>query len=120
MVLLLMKEVINTKYEKDLIEKTEDKDNLNVGVAEFEKILAKFNVLDVINTTFENKQRNLTQKIKNELILKPKIILTEWDDILNELKKTYTILNTLDKKMKHDRHKQLGFPLPKLNMKCFR
>ena len=120
--------MIKNGYASQLIMKVEEKsddnnsnvvnDNNNEKLNEyFNTVLAKYQVLDIIDMIYQNKNKNISQMLlKDNINDTQKLNSINWDNLMEELRKEYTLLNKLASKMKHPRHVKMGSPLSKHQM----
>ena len=114
--LVLMYEVIKNGYEKELTLQKEK--NFAVTTrTHFNYVLTMHGILNVIEKIYENKDKSISKilTMDNETAIK-KLDSTNWNNLMQELKQEYKILNTLDTKMKHAKHVEIGSPLSIENM----
>ena len=119
MLLLLIQEVIKNGYESELkLEKFNNKNVINSSTkTHFDAVLAKYQILDIINMICENTIKNISQMLlKDSINDRRKLNSTNWDDLMQELRKEYSLLDKMVNKMKHERHVERGSPLSKQEM----
>ena len=124
MLVLLIQEVIKNGKAGELVQKSDLQNYKLLNNTKLTKlqthlkiVLAKYQILDIINIIFENKYKHMSQILLIENINDTqRLISTNWDNLMQELRKEYTLLDKLFDKMKHPRHTAMGSPLSKQRM----